>query len=251
MILYFSGTGNSRYVAQVIKKVTQDTIISVNELLKKGIKGPLSSEKPYVFVCPTYAWRIPRILEEFIKQTTFGGNKKVYFVLTCGSETHNAQKYVKELCNKKGFELMGFYSVIMPENYIAMFDVPDKKEADLIIEKALPHILTLSEKIRLNESLPAENIPYKSKLMSGISNGPFYKFFVNAKGFYATEACINCGKCEKLCSLNNITMYNQRPQWDDHCTHCMACICGCPKEAIEYNNKSKGKPRYYNTGYKG
>jgi LysM repeat protein len=40
-----------------------------------------------------------------------------------------------------------------------------------------------------------------------------------------------------------------KPQWGRNCTHCMACICACPSEAIEYKNKSKGKPRYYNNGY--
>jgi MinD superfamily P-loop ATPase len=25
----------------------------------------------------------------------------------------------------------------------------------------------------------------------------------------------------------------------------MACICGCPKTAIEYKNKTQGKERYY------
>jgi hypothetical protein len=25
----------------------------------------------------------------------------------------------------------------------------------------------------------------------------------------------------------------------------MACICYCPKEVIEYGEKSKGKPRYH------
>ena len=28
------------------------------------------------------------------------------------------------------------------------------------------------------------------------------------------------------------------------CTHCMACICGCPAGAIEYGTASRGKPRY-------
>ncbi len=30
----------------------------------------------------------------------------------------------------------------------------------------------------------------------------------------------------------------------DACTHCMACICGCPAEAIEYGSRSRGKARY-------
>ena len=56
--------------------------------------------------------------------------------------------------------------------------------------------------------------------------------------------CIGCGKCEKLCPMNNITLPNGRPVWGDNCTQCMACICYCPTEAIEYGKKSLGKPRY-------
>jgi epoxyqueuosine reductase QueG len=45
--------------------------------------------------------------------------------------------------------------------------------------------------------------------------------------------------------LNNIRLENGKPVWGKNCTHCMACICYCPKEAIEYGKKSKGKPRYH------
>ena len=57
--------------------------------------------------------------------------------------------------------------------------------------------------------------------------------------------CIGCGKCVELCSLNNIHLENCKPVWGKNCTHCMACICYCPKEAIEYGKKSRGKPRYH------
>ena len=35
-----------------------------------------------------------------------------------------------------------------------------------------------------------------------------------------------------------------KPVWNGKCVHCMACICSCPTEAIEYGSKSKGQPRY-------
>lgn len=40
MILYFSGTGNSRYLAEVLSKETINQIISLNQLLRqqKSIK---------------------------------------------------------------------------------------------------------------------------------------------------------------------------------------------------------------------
>ncbi|WP_334304421.1 hypothetical protein [Paraclostridium sordellii] len=53
------------------------------------------------------------------------------------------------------------------------------------------------------------------------------------------------GKCEALYPLNNINLKNQKPVWGNNCTHCMACICSCPTEAIEYKNNTQNKERYY------
>ena len=61
MILYFSGTGNSRYIAEVINSVIEDKLVSINECLKNNLI--VSLEQQYIIVCPTYAWRIPRVVE--------------------------------------------------------------------------------------------------------------------------------------------------------------------------------------------
>ena len=73
----------------------------------------------------------------------------------------------------------------------------------------------------------------------------FYRFFVKADAFTASDACIGCGKCVRECPLNNIHLEQGKPTWGKNCTHCMECICYCPKEAIEYGKKSVGKPRYH------
>ena len=56
--------------------------------------------------------------------------------------------------------------------------------------------------------------------------------------------CTGCGACVRACMLNNVSLTDGRPVWGKNCTHCMACICGCPQKAIEYGKKSVGKPRY-------
>ena len=47
------------------------------------------------------------------------------------------------------------------------------------------------------------------------------------------------------CIIDSYGHYLIKPVWDKNCTHCMACICYCPVEAIEYGKKSVGKPRYH------
>ena len=81
--------------------------------------------------------------------------------------------------------------------------------------------------------------------MSGPVNPVFYRLFVKAAAFQASDACISCGQCAKRCPMNNITLVNGKPEWGGKCTHCMACICYCPAKAIEYGKKSVGKPRYH------
>jgi ferredoxin len=248
MILCFSGTGNSLFTAKLIAKILDDKIVSINELLRNNASEKITSDKPLVFVCPTYAWRIPNIVNKYIKETIFEGNNKAYFILTCGGETGNAVYYIRKTCLEKGLAFMGFSAVVMPENYLLMFDVPEKIEAKEIIQKAVPHIKNIAENINEGKIILQPKIKFNDKLKSSIINKIFYKFLINAKGFYATNDCIGCEKCISLCPLNNIKIKNRKPLWGSVCTHCMSCICGCPQSVIEYKNKSKGRSRNYNIG---
>ncbi len=245
MVLYFSGTGNSRYAARLIASVTGDTVLSLNEHMRNGDTAPVCSDTPLVFVCPVYAWRIPRVVEKQIRATAFSGNRKAYFILTCGDSVGNAARYAKRLCDKKGLAFMGLSGVVMPENYIAIYHAPDKKEADAIIARANPVLTELAHTIKEQKPLPNSRITANDRFKSAVTNRVFYPFVVSAKGFAVTDACISCAKCAALCPLKNITLRGGKPVWGNDCTHCMACICACPTEAIEYKNSTKGKVRYY------
>ena len=91
---------------------------------------------------------------------------------------------------------------------------------------------------------PTRNNLY-DRFMSGPVNPAFYSFFVKAKAFRVGDGCTGCGRCAKLCPMNNITLRVGKPVWGDRCTHCMACICYCPAKAIECGRKSVGQPRYH------
>ena len=245
MILYFSGTGNSKYVAQRIADALGDEIVNLNDRIKSSDTSPVETGERLIVVTPTYAWRIPRVVRDWLLKTELRGAKQVWFVMTCGSEIGNADKYNCELCAEKAISCMGTAQIVMPENYIAMFSAPQADEARQIVAKAEPDIDRAIAAIQANQPFaPTRNNLY-DRLMSGPVNPIFYKFFVKADAFTVSDACIGCGQCAKRCPMNNVTLKDGKPSWGKNCTHCMACICYCPVSAIEYGKKSVGQPRYH------
>ena len=119
MIVYFSGTGNSRYVAEILSEALGDETVDAGALLCRNETALLSSVRPWVFVCPVYGWRMPQIFSAWIEKGEFSGATDAYFLLTCGSDMGDAGKYLEKLCQKKGFAFCGAQEVVMPENYIA------------------------------------------------------------------------------------------------------------------------------------
>lgn len=211
MVLYFTGTGNSRYVAERIAQALGDTLCSLNDRIKAGDTSPVNSDARLIIVVPTYAWRIPHIVQEHLENTAVPGAAQI----------------------------------VMPENYIALFQAPQAEEARQIVAQAEPEIDRAIAAIAKSQAFGPTPKHLLNRFLSGPVNPFFYTAIVKDKAFTASAACNGCGQCVKRCPLNNITLPDGKPLWGGRCTHCMACICYCPTEAIEYGKKSAGKPRYH------
>lgn len=240
MILYFTGTGNSEYVAKKIaRKIDDQKVVNLGELIKAGESLQVENEEKLIFVYPTYAGRMPVFLSKYLLQQKFKNNANAFFVTTCGGAGGNQSQNLKSFCQKARLKFMNFFYVVMPENYIALFSAPSEDKAKAIINKANPLIDSIALKIASNLEL---------KHITGFSKSPynnaFYKIFVSSKGFHVEDTCVGCGKCADVCVLNNIEMDKDRPKWGEICTHCMACINSCPTSAIQYKNSTQKKRRY-------
>ena len=74
MVLYFSGTGNSKYIAKRIAEAIQENAVDLNMKIKENDTSPLQTGRDVIIVTPTYAWRIPKIVSEWIDKTEFIGD---------------------------------------------------------------------------------------------------------------------------------------------------------------------------------
>ena len=244
MIIYYTGTGNSRYVAQMLADLTGDESVSANSFIKKGEKGCFESEKPFVFVCPVYVSAPARVFTEFIRNAEFLGNKKAYFVMTCAGGQGGCPEYCRQLCNEKGFEYLGTNQVVMPQNYLVFFKTACEEDNEKTIAAAVPSVEKLADLINGEKPFPDSGMKKWEYVSTELILNMYYRRFMGDKKFTAGNRCIGCGKCAALCPLNNITISDGKPAWHGNCTHCMACINSCPMQAIEYCKASLGKPRY-------
>jgi len=69
LVLYFSGTGNSKYIAKRIAEAIQENAVDLNMKIKENDTSPLQTGRDVIIVTPTYAWRIPKIVSEWIDKT--------------------------------------------------------------------------------------------------------------------------------------------------------------------------------------
>ena len=251
MVVYFSGTGNSRYAASMLAHRTGDTLTDAGRDIQTGHPAQLDAQRPWVFVSPTYAWRIPHLFADYLRQGQFTGSRDAYFVMTCGADIGGAEAHLRKLCAEKGWNFRGVLEVVMPENYLAMFPVPEDADCVPIMDSARTTLEDGIAAIQQGVPFAPRKKRFPDGLKSGLVNRLFYRFIVHAKPFHITRSCASCGRCAQVCPLNNIQMVDGLPQWGDQCTHCMRCITLCPMKAIEYGKRSVGKPRYRCPEYKG
>lgn len=245
MILYFSATGNSEYVARNIASLNNDEVINITDYLKKNEIIETNSLKPYLVVSPIYISTMPSIVVDILKKSHLNGNKNIYFIMTCaGSGVSGAQVVLKKIAEELNMNYRGVEHLSMPQDYLIYFKVSDSNENDKKMDTAIERIPELARKIRDNEDFNQSKVSLMHKLSIKPTEVIFNGLCIKPKKFYTTDECIGCGLCAKVCPLNNIKLVDKKPAWGNRCIHCTACINRCPKHAIEYGKKTQGKNRY-------
>ena len=84
MVLYYSATGNTKFIATELARCLGDECLDLLGRIKSADTSPIHSDRPFVVCAPVYVCEIPRFLTAWLKKANFTGSRQVYFVLTSG-----------------------------------------------------------------------------------------------------------------------------------------------------------------------
>ena len=246
MVLYFSASGNTRYIATMIADRLNDECTDLLERIKTHDYTEVCSDKPFVICTPVYVCEMPVFLRDHLRLMPFRGNRNVYFVFTSGGYAGMSGALAKRMIQKKDMIYMGHAELTMPSNHITsdMYPPTQPEECERRISLSEKKTEDIADTIRRGGRLKARHVFLFEKLVILPFNPIWTKYMMPSKDFHTTDKCMGCGKCSRLCPVNNIRMENRRPVWENPCAHCMACILNCPTEAIEYGNITQKKEKY-------
>ena len=251
MVLYFSATGNTQFIATELAEKLGDECVDLLDRIKRSDLSEIRSEKPFIVCAPVYVCEMPRFLSKYLKRLKLSGNRKVYFIANSAGYSGITGYLAKRLFRKKKMEYMGHTEIIMPRNYfLGRYPPQTSDEIKKRLLSACDRLDETANLIKRGERLRGRHIFMFEKLITIPFNPVWTKYKMPTKDFFATDKCVSCGKCEKLCPMNNISIRDKRPVWGNSCSHCMACVGNCPADAIEYGSATKEKGKYSFRKYK-
>jgi len=267
-IYYFTGTGNSLFVASDIADKINGNIHSIPSIMNKDI---IQTDAEIIGILfPVYVGGIPRIIKRFIKKLVNINSKYIFAICTCENTTGTTFKILKKVIRKAGGKLSAGFSVKMPGNFIIDQGAIDIKEQKKLFNDWKNKLFTIIEYIKLKKKGKFEKIADNNDKFGNF----FFSFvFINwllskmntsrDKYFYLNDKCNSCGICSRICPVENIKMTEKKPIWVHHCEMCLACLQWCPEEAIQYrihhpyrksgditNNKTENRKRYHHPDVK-
>ncbi|MFH1715175.1 MAG: EFR1 family ferrodoxin [Elusimicrobiota bacterium] len=250
LIYYFSGTGNSLFIAnKIVSKLENSEVVSIPKVIDKEID--FSNIERVGIVFPVYMWGLPLIVAGFAERLNIPKNVYLFSIANYGGSAGRSLLQLKGIFEKKGYERMSGFKVQMPGNYTPLYGAISMEKQNKMFSKFDKELDSIAGIIR-NKSIIDIKPPF---FLMNIACRIFYNMTAPKipsmdKAFWADSKCNSCEICVKVCPKQNISITEGKPKWNNKCEQCLACLQWCPQEAIQFNKATMNKKRYHHPDIK-
>ncbi len=258
VIFYFSGTGNTWWVAQELsqnleKQGIPGSAISIETVNLNSVNELISANQLIGFGYPVYASDIPQPMKDFMSMLPVQDAKAAFVFCTQWLWSGDGAFVGASFLAKRGFAVGWGEHFLMPNNVcISSLHLPYTNN----FERLKPVLIKAGKRARFFARHLSEGRLFRrgfnrlAVFLGTIQRAPYRKFFPRMRNYMGIDRsrCNRCGLCIKFCPARNLI-------WKESgegittigvCVLCLRCYCFCPHTAITYKNKPhnlrKGKP---------
>jgi len=246
LLAYFSGTGNTEKITEVINHTlltfnadieTYDITLPSNRSEKKD----LSIYDAVIFGFPVYSMRAPRVAREWIESLDGNGIKCSVFFTYGGFGVSPAHYFMQQLLAKAGFELVSTAQIPGAHtfNHGGWKALPGRPD-DLDFEAVREYTTRTIQRFTGSEIGKLKQFDKPDRDEADFDEFEKYRFNIVTHGPSRDDRdCSMCGICEQVCPVQAMDAEAGFPD-RNKCILCLKCIVNCPENVLQINDMGPG-----------
>ncbi|XMB72618.1 EFR1 family ferrodoxin [Mycoplasmatota bacterium WC30] len=239
LYLYFSGTGNTKYVIDKFISLYEEKACIMKSIEHNDFdyKAAIMNADIVIIAYPIHDSMMPFIMIDFLEQYKENfRDKKIMTIVTQMLFSGDGGALAYRQLKSVNVKLLHSIHINMPNNLtnVPVFKALSLEKTDYITLKADMKIEDVVNKIKDGKTLKMGRKFYSWALGFFTQRGlgkPFVKRLRKRLKIYH-EKCIKCKKCIDLCPMDNLYLEADLIKTKNKCTLCYRCINACPTQAI-------------------
>ncbi|MGL4452306.1 MAG: EFR1 family ferrodoxin [Sarcina sp.] len=246
VVLYFSGTGNTKYVARNFANKMECKSYSIE--IDTDFEQLISRNDTITFCYPIYGSCVPKIMAKFVQRyKQLLDSKKIIILITQMMFSGDGARVFTDLLEGIKYDVIYAEHFNMPNNIpnIPIINVKNGDKLKKRIEKTNKKIDKVCSEIN-HKIVKKRGFNKFSKFLGAkIQREGFEKMDKKINNAVkVNNSCILCSKCVKVCPMKNLYIENKKIEQRGKCTVCDRCMNVCPKKAITILYHGKVKEQY-------
>jgi len=234
--IYFSGTGNSKYIAQRFSQRMGADCYSIEIEGDIDFAAQLAMHKTVVVCYPVYGSRPPLIMRQFAAKYRdgFAGKKLIIFATQWLFSGDGARAFY-DLFPEGHVQVIYAAHFLMPNNVCNLFFLPkaSRRSIQKRSDAAEKKLTRICDNIKHNK-IKQHGFSTISKFFGGIQGKPWLSGAegIMQRNLKISSNCNACGLCVMACPIQNLKCSEGKVEHRNKCTICYRCVNLCPKQAI-------------------